>query len=269
MTALIDKLGRKIEILRISVTDRCNYRCVYCMPETGVPFIPHPNILSYEEIVDITRVAISMGITKFRLTGGEPLVRLNIVGLVEKLSALPGIDELAMTTNGSLLAPLAADLAKAGLDRVNISLDTLDSDRFSEITRGGRIEDVLEGIDAALSAGLTPVKLNIVVTPDDGEQNAERVEAYARKKGLITRRITKMDIRNGIFSVVQNSDRGDCSKCNRLRLTSDGYIRCCLLNDIMFDARQLGAKEAILRAVRAKPECGIGTKVEYMGRIGG
>ncbi len=159
----IDRFGRRITYLRLSVTDRCNFRCIYCMPASGVEWRPHADILRYEEIVRIVRAATAIGIRKIRLTGGEPLVREGIVDLVQEISRIPGIDELVMTTNGALL-PLYADrLAAAGLDRVNISLDTLRPERFQWITRIGRLEDTLAGLYAAREAGLSPIKLNAVV----------------------------------------------------------------------------------------------------------
>lgn len=158
-----DAYARPIQYLRVSVTDRCNLRCVYCMPEEGVPPLSHYDVLRYEEIVRIVRVAVEMGFVHVRLTGGEPLVRKGIVGLVEQLAAIPGLDDLSMTTNGILLARYAEPLARAGLSRVNISLDTLQPERFGQLTRWGRLEDVLEGREAALAAGLSPVKINTVV----------------------------------------------------------------------------------------------------------
>ena len=159
----MDRYCRLIDYLRVSVTDRCNLRCIYCMPEEGVQLCNHDEILRYEEIVAVVRAAAELGISKIRLTGGEPLVRLGIVDLVRELAAVPGIADLAMTTNGTLLARYAADLAEAGLRRVNISLDTLQPARFRAITRRGDLRDTLAGIDAANSAGLTPVKINTVV----------------------------------------------------------------------------------------------------------
>lgn len=159
----VDSFNRSISYLRVSVTDRCNLRCVYCMPPEGVPWVPHENILRYEEIVRVVRVAAQMGITKVRLTGGEPLVRAGIVSLVEMIAAIPGVDDLAMTTNGVLLTPYAAELAKAGLHRVNVSLDTLRPERFRAITRLGNLEDVEQGLVAARLAGLEPVKVNTVL----------------------------------------------------------------------------------------------------------
>lgn len=264
-----DSFGRQMEILRISVTDKCNFRCIYCMPESGVPPIPHDKIMRFEEIREVASIAISLGIKKMRLTGGEPLVRRGIVRLVAMLADLQGIEDLSMTTNGSLLAPMAADLKAAGLKRINISLDTIDPVRFREITRGGRIEDVLDGISAASAAGLNPIKLNIVVDDETRDEDARSVEEYAKTHGLESRRIRWMDIRKGIFSVVQHSDRGDCPVCNRLRLTCDGFIRACLFSNIAFDIRRLGAEEAIRQAVQSKPQRGNIMTNAYMNQIGG
>lgn len=158
-----DSFGREIKYMRISLTDKCNYRCKYCMPSEGIPDIGHDKILRYEDIERIARAAVDLGISKFRLTGGEPLVRKGVVDFVRKMKNIEGLRELTMTTNGSLLADMAEDLAAAGLDRVNISLDTLRYSRFKEITRGGEIDDVVAGINAAVNAGLTPVKINVVV----------------------------------------------------------------------------------------------------------
>ena len=157
-----DSHGRVIDYLRISLTDKCNFRCIYCMPEEGVQQMGHDQILRLEEIEQIVRVATRIGIRSIRLTGGEPLVRKGVVGLVESLAAVPGIDNISMTTNGVLLPRMADDLARAGLSRVNISLDTLDPDQFRMITRLGSIDDTLAGIEAALAAGFDPVKINAV-----------------------------------------------------------------------------------------------------------
>jgi cyclic pyranopterin phosphate synthase len=159
----LDNFNRPISYLRISVTDRCNLRCVYCMPPEGVPCRSHEEILRYEEIELIVRAAASLGIGKVRLTGGEPLVRLGFVELVRMLARIPGIDDLAMTTNGTLLARYAPELAQAGLKRVNISLDTLQPKRFRRITRRGDLAAVFEGIAVAREAGLVPLKVNTVV----------------------------------------------------------------------------------------------------------
>jgi cyclic pyranopterin phosphate synthase len=163
MTPYLDNFNRPISYLRVSVTDRCNLRCVYCMPPEGVPWRPHEEILRYEEIETAVRAAASLGISKVRLTGGEPLVRKGLVDLVAMIARIPGIDDLAMTTNGILLARYAKELKAAGLKRVNVSLDTLRPERFRCITRLGELSDTLEGIAAAKEAGLVPVKVNTVV----------------------------------------------------------------------------------------------------------
>lgn len=158
-----DAFGRYIDYLRISVTDRCNYRCRYCMPEAGVPFKGHDKLLSLEDIVFFVEVAQEFGIKNLRLTGGEPLVRAGITDLIRMLKQLKGIQNIALTTNGALLPKMARELKDAGLDRVNISLDTLDPESFAYITRRGQVNEALAGIDAALDAGLHPVKINCVV----------------------------------------------------------------------------------------------------------
>src|SRR5450432_1602960 len=160
---LVDSYNRTIDYLRISVTDRCNFRCVYCMPEEGAPVAPKGDILTFEEIERLARIAVSLGMTKIRLTGGEPLVRRDIDRLVARIGALTGLRDFSMTTNGFLLSRYAAEFASHGLNRINISLDTLQPDRFVRLARRGNLDEVLRGIDAAVVAGLTPVKLNCVV----------------------------------------------------------------------------------------------------------
>ncbi len=164
MTGLSDSFQRPINYLRISVTDRCNLRCVYCLPPEGVRLISHDEILSYEEIYTIARAAAELGIDKIRLTGGEPVVRSGLSKLVQMLAQIEAIDDISLTTNGTLLGRYATELRQAGLQRVNISLDTLKPDRFKSITRGSlELGDVLESIEVARSVGLNPVKINMVV----------------------------------------------------------------------------------------------------------
>ena len=163
MTGPVDRFGRSIDYLRISVTDRCNLRCIYCMPPEGVPHISHNGILSYEEIRAVVQAAAQLGIHRIRLTGGEPLVRADFPELVKMLSGIEGIVELSLTTNGALLKNYARALKQAGLSRVNVSLDTLRANRFQHITRLGELKDVLAGIGAAKEAGLHPIKINTVV----------------------------------------------------------------------------------------------------------
>ena len=163
MTGLSDSFQRPVDYLRISVTDRCNLRCIYCMPAEGVRLMSHDDILSYEEIHTVVNAAAELGITKVRITGGEPLARAGLPELIRMLARLDAIDDISLTTNGTLLARYADELKSAGLNRVNVSLDSLKPDKFKYITRQGNLEDTLQGIDAARAAGLEPVKINVVV----------------------------------------------------------------------------------------------------------
>jgi cyclic pyranopterin phosphate synthase len=178
MTGISDSFQRPINYLRISVTDRCNLRCVYCMPEAGVTLMSHGDILTYEEIYTVAKVAAGLGINKIRFTGGEPLVRLGLADLVKMLAGIDTIDDISLTTNGILLAQNAATLKAAGLRRVNISLDTLQPEKFHRITRCGELANTLEGIKAAHEAGLEPVKINMVVMAGI---NDDEVIDFARK----------------------------------------------------------------------------------------
>ena len=163
MTGFSDSFQRPIDYLRISITDRCNLRCIYCMPTEGIQLMSHSDILTYEEIYTVVRAAAELGIEKIRITGGEPLARIGLPELIQMLAHIKGIDDVALTTNGVLLARYAAELKKAGLRRVNVSLDTLNKDKFERITCRNDLDDALEGIEAARSVGLDPVKVNVVV----------------------------------------------------------------------------------------------------------
>ncbi|HHV64087.1 MAG TPA: GTP 3',8-cyclase MoaA [Peptococcaceae bacterium] len=160
---MLDSYGRRINYLRVSVTDRCNLRCAYCMPAEGIEKREHRDILSLEEVENIVRAAVRLGIEKLRFTGGEPLVRKGLLQLVENLAQIKGLKDIALTTNGILLKKYARDLKNAGLNRVNVSLDSLDREKYRRITRCGRLDDVLEGIELAQEVGLTPIKLNVVL----------------------------------------------------------------------------------------------------------
>lgn len=172
-----DPFQRTIDYLRLSITDRCNLRCTYCVPPNGFKAVGHGEILRYEEILRIARIVVGMGIAKIRLTGGEPLVRKDVLYLCERIAAIPDLKSFSMTTNGVLLGRFARDLATAGVQRVNVSLDTLDPAKFERITRVDRFREVWEGIHAALEAGFHPVKLNVVVM---GGINDDEIEDLAR-----------------------------------------------------------------------------------------
>ncbi len=177
MSGLFDTHKRRINYLRISITDRCNLRCRYCMPKEGISLFGHAEILSYEEILRVAALAVKRGIDKIRITGGEPLVRKGAVSLVERLSRLPGVRDLSMTTNALLLGEFAPALSRAGLKRVNVSMDSLDPEKYRRITCGGELRKVWEGIDAARRAGISPIKINVVAIAgfNDGE-----IEDFAR-----------------------------------------------------------------------------------------
>jgi len=191
---LVDFFGRVHTHLRISVTDRCNARCYYCMPAEGVQFRSHEEILTYEEIERFVKVAARLGINKLRLTGGEPLVRKDVPKLVEKLVAVPGIIEVALTTNGILLARYAAELKAAGLNRLNVSLDTLDPQKFQQIARCDALPQVLEGIDAAQRAGFEEIKLNALAIRGMCDDEVVPLALFARQRGLQLRFIEFMPV---------------------------------------------------------------------------
>src|SRR5450631_3165703 len=174
---LADQFNRPITYLRVSVTDRCNLRCVYCMPEAGLPWVAKAEILTFEEIASIVRAAAAIGVRSIRLTGGEPLVRRDLSRLVARIASVPGIEDVALSSNGLLLSDQIANLRAAGLRRVNISLDTLRPERFFAIARRPGLDRVLAGIDAALAAGLAPIKLNCVVMRGQNDD-----ELIARKR---------------------------------------------------------------------------------------
>lgn len=279
---LIDRWGRQVTYLRVSVTDRCNLRCVYCMPPEGIEWQPHEHIMQYEEIAQIVRVAASEGIREVRITGGEPLVRKNLVDLISMLSEIPGIEDLSLTTNGVLLAREAKNLAKAGLKRVNVSLDTLKPELFEKITRGGKLTQVLDGFIAAEEAGLKPIKINTVILKSvnsdeikdlarltlehdwhlrfielmpiqnqkqwgEGFPTPEKMyfpvsEVQKSLLGLGLKRISnevgqgpsedyKIEGAVGKIGFISPLSKSFCERCNRLRLTADGFLRPCLLND--------------------------------------
>lgn len=266
---MLDPYNRKINYLRISVTDRCNLRCSYCMPEDGVCLVEHKEILTYEEIQQVVAVSVPLGIDKIRLTGGEPLVRKDIVKLVRMIAEVKGVKDIAITTNGVLLEKFAQPLAEAGLHRVNVSLDTLDPEKFCQITRGGDIHKVFAGIEAARLAGLSPIKINCVIKKSSDEPDAQAVKQYCLENGLQARFISQMDLSAGHFGIVEGGTGGDCAHCNRLRLTPTGKMKPCLFSDLEFDIRKMGIRPAIEAALFGKPEKGTINLSNCFHNIGG
>lgn len=334
---LIDRFGRRIDYLRVSVTDRCNFRCVYCMPEEGFPATPKEEHLTAEEFQRLMRVAVSLGMTKIRVTGGEPLLRKDLPEII-RAAKDAGATDISATTNGHLLGELAEPLAKAGLSRVNVSLDTLKADRFFAIARRGEIGTVLDGIKAAKAAGLQPVKVNCVALKGINDDEAADFAAWSRDEeihirfievmpmrwnldegpaaeafsphggqGLLNLRqapggmLSDVDMRRrfisceelqakieavhgpllpaevmtngparsfrlpgglGTVGFISQISNDLCTRCNRLRLTHDGFLRPCLMSDGELDLRtpiRLGASDDDLRdlfchVVDHKPE---------------
>ena len=302
---MIDGFGRTIDYVRISVTDRCNLRCVYCMPEEGVEFVPHEDILTYEEIVRICRALASLGIRKVKVTGGEPLLRKEIEILIRELKRIDGIQEITMTTNGCLLEEKALSLKQAGLSSVNVSLDALNPKRFAEIARREGLEAVLKGIESACSSGLK-VKINCAVWET---LQVEEMLAFARFSvdyGIAVRFIEIMPIGcanacktegngpvlrffqehfdgfrkdekvhgngpaiyytwgngQGCLGFINGVSHCFCSSCNRIRLTSGGFLKLCLDGSEGLDVKELlragisndGLVSLLEQGIKKKPQ---------------
>lgn len=204
MKKLIDKYGREITYLRISLTDRCNFRCIYCSPsDKNFCFIKHQDILRFEEILEIAQVAVKMGMTKIRLTGGEPLVRKGVIAFIEKLRAIEGLEDISMTTNGYYLSEMAESLKKAGLNRVNISLDSLQREKFKMITGFDGLERVLQAIDTSLELGLEPVKINVVLLKGINDDEVENFIQLTYDKPLYVRFIELMPTNHELTQINQ------------------------------------------------------------------
>ncbi len=284
-----DTLGRKITYLRLSVTDLCDLRCIYCMPEHGVPKRAHSEICSLEELCDMAAAAVSLGVRKVRITGGEPLIRRGVVSLCQMLRALPGLEELCLTTNGVRLPELAAPLREAGVDRLNISLDTLRPERYRSITRIGELSSVLRGLDAAEAAGFSHTKLNCVLM---GGVNDDEIEDFVRltqacplsvrfielmpmgacakwekarflPAGAVLDRVPELEPAGtdgvsrlyripgaaGTVGLIEPMSHAFCAECSRIRITADGKLKPCLHADTEIALRGLHG-EALLDAIR-------------------
>lgn len=300
-----DQFGRMIDYMRVSVTDRCNLRCVYCMPAEGVPSVPHQQILSFDEIVRICRIGAELGIRRIKLTGGEPLVRRGFPKLLGMLKGISDIEQVTLTTNGTLLKEQIDELVSNGLDAVNVSIDTLDPDRYRQITRGGSVEKALEGLDVAAGVPGLSVKVNCVPLKDTADEEYIRLALLAKEGKADVRFIEMMPI--GVGKNFAGQDREQirtvlekiygkaktytgrigngpaeyvqfpgfmkhvgfisavshqfCGCCNRVRLTSEGYLKPCLQYGGGTDLRALlrsGAgdeeiREAMEKTICAKP----------------
>ena len=325
---MIDKHSRKISYLRVSVTDLCNLRCVYCMPPGGSELSRKEEILSLEEILKLIKHGVSLGVNKIRITGGEPLVRKGIISLVNQIAEIKDIDDIAMTTNGVFLKEFATELKSSGLSRLNISLDTMREDRFAEITRGGNIADVFDGVEAVLKAGFKGTKMNAVVMRGDNDDEIHDFVRYIMERDIELRFIELMasgwkdmvdedrfmptseimERVRGIGELVPDKQRVGggpatiyrikgalgsigfisavskpfCKTCNRLRLTSDGKLRSCLLTggevdikDILrsfnLDEKEMQDRltEAFFRVTDMKPIVHSGRNRAVMNQIGG
>jgi cyclic pyranopterin phosphate synthase len=325
-----DQFGRVIDYLRISLTDHCNLRCVYCMPENGLKFLPPAELLTAGEIASVVRVAVEAGFRKFRLTGGEPTLRADLLDIVRQIAAVPGVGDLAMTTNGILLPTLARPLRQAGLRRVNIHVDSLDPERLGRIMRWGRLDDIWRGIKAAEVAGFTPLKLNAVVTRGYNDDDVAalagltiardwhfrfielmpfgtgEVAQVARENFISNEEVrARIEAAHGPLTELPAADASDesrnfrlagargvvgfispvsapyCGSCNRMRLTAEGKLHLCLLNDDEMDIkRQLrqngpdAVRDILLKAVHQKPvghrlRDGVSTTDRRMFQIGG
>lgn len=267
---MLDKFNREINYLRISVTDRCNLRCSYCIPP-GTVLKKKKKILSVDEIVEIVENAVKIGIKKIRLTGGEPLLRKDIVSIVKRVKSINGVEDLVMTTNGTLLKESAMILKEKGLDRINISLDTLDPEKYRELVKLGEISRVLDGIDAVIDAGFKGTKINMVVIPGFNSDEVEEMKEFCKKKGVSLQRINHYSLTD-ITSINRNykAERPlECSQCNRIRLTADGKLKPCLFSDIELEVDFSDPIESLKSAVLNKPCRGVANTTKGNWEIGG
>jgi cyclic pyranopterin phosphate synthase len=263
-----DSYNREIDYLRISVTDKCNLRCTYCLPEEGVPLRRHEEFLSQEQIVEVVAAGVKLGLTKIRLTGGEPLVKRGIVELAAKIRAVPGVHHLAMTTNGTLLPALAAPLRRAGLDSLNVSLDTLDPERYRRITRRGDIAEVLAGIRAALQEGF-PLKINMVVLEDTSGEEIERMRAFCRERDARLQLINHFALNCPKQEQYLFDRPPKCRNCNKIRLLADGQLKPCLHSNLEIPLDLSDIEGSLRRTILAKPASGLACTNRSMAQIGG
>lgn len=278
-----DNYGRDINYLRLSITDLCNYRCIYCMDSEGILKREHSDILSIEELINIGKIAVECGINKIRLTGGEPLVRKGVLQLCEGLKAINGLEELVLTTNGSRLSEMAKELKAAGVDRINISLDTLNEEKFKKITRIGSLEDVRKGINESINAGFKDIKINVVLMAGINDDEIDDFIDITRNRAvnvrfielmplgpckdwyderfistnIVTQKVPELKLvkKDGVANIYKLNDAIGtvglispitnifCKQCNRLRVTADGRLIPCLHSDLEYKIRGLSDKE--------------------------
>lgn len=263
-----DRFSREISYLRISVTQACNLRCRYCMPTDYAGAADAGRLLTFDEIREIVRAAARLGFRKIRLTGGEPLMRKGIVDLVAMLRPTEGIEELSITTNGTLLDRFAEALKLAGLDRLNISLDTIDPERYREITRVGAIERVLSGIEAAGAAGF-PIKINMVVSNETASSEIDAMKAFCEERGLTLQLIRQYSLTAPKMDGFRCDRPPKCADCDRLRLLADGKLKPCLHSNEELTVDFHDIEGSLRRAVLAKPPRGLQCDNRDMVEIGG
>ncbi len=265
---MFDRFDRPITYLRISVTDKCNLRCRYCMPPGGVPPRRHEDFLSFEQMTAVARAAVELGVSKIRLTGGEPLVKRGIVELVRMLAGIGGLEHLAMTTNGTFLPGLAGPLRQAGLHSLNISLDTLDGERYRSLTGGGSIQDVLAGIEAAREAGF-PLKINMVVLGDTEAAEIGDMRRFCASRGARLQLINHFELGRRKADSYGFDRPPACARCNRIRLLADGMLKPCLHSDLEVPLDFSRLSESLREAILAKPRRGGTCLTRAMSQIGG
>ncbi len=305
---MVDTYGRAITYLRLSVTELCNLRCAYCMPAEGVCKKRHAEMLTEEEMVAAVRAAASLGVTKLRITGGEPLVKKNILSICRRAAAVDGIQEVCLTTNGTLLNDLALPLREAGVKRVNLSLDTLNEEKYARITRCGRLEDALRGLEAALAAGFARVKVNAVLmggfNDDEIVPLARLTERYPIDVRFIelmpmteshltylpcdavltalptlreqtgdggVARLYRLPDAQGNVGLISPVSAHFCASCNRIRLTADGYLKPCLHAPDVCCIKGLSEAEMARKmreVIAAKPACHADLSAEHPSQAG-
>lgn len=265
-----DSFGREIDYLRISVTDKCNLRCRYCMPATGVPQRRHDEVLRIEQFIQVVEAATRLGITKVRFTGGEPLVRRGVVDLVRGVAAIPAIEKVAMTTNGILLKGMARALREAGLTHLNISVDTLDPEAYAGVTRGGRLEDALTGALEAKEVGFERIKVNTVITEAEYHpREMGALETFCAQHGFELQRIAEYSLSEEKRDTMHFERPLPCSECNRIRLLSTGVLKPCLHSDQEIKVDFENITESLRQAILSKPEYGTVCTNRSMVEIGG